>query len=123
MAGVRQEKLAALLKKEISQIFLEDLNDPVIKSVNLLTVTDIELSPDLKIAKVFVSFFENDSQKTALAFEKLKKASSFIRRRISGKLKNLRFIPEIRLYQDATPAQASKIMKIFYQLEAEREKK
>ena len=111
--------MARLLREAISQVFQEEIHDPVIKDVNVLTVTEVKVSSDLKYARVYVSLY-GKPEKTLAAFNRIKKATSFIRFKISEWLREMKFIPEIRFYLDRTPAEAARIMEIFHQLEKEK---
>ena len=65
MATRRQEKVATLLK-HIAARFLEEVSD----RTSLITVTDAELSPDLKHGKIFVTIYPESKEEQALGFAK-----------------------------------------------------
>ena len=54
MARLRVEKLQEAIKQELSKILLQDIKDPRIKFV---TVTGVELTDDISLAKVYVSLY------------------------------------------------------------------
>jgi ribosome-binding factor A len=120
MASIRQERVARLLKEEISQILRDEIHDPLIKAVKLVSVTDVEISPDLKTARIFVSLF-GEPETTRPALEHLVKAELFIRAKISERIRDLKFVPEIRIIEDTTPAEADRLMRIFYKMEKKEE--
>ena len=72
--STRQDKIQALLKEEISNILRREFADP---RLGFVTITDVEVSPDISFAKVFVSIFGKDEEKeTNLAV--LKHAKSLL---------------------------------------------
>jgi len=78
------------LKKEISNIINYELKDPNI--TGLISVTKVNVTTDLKFAKVYISILNSKNQKAT--FTALKKSSGFIRSEIAKKI-NLRLTPEI----------------------------
>ena len=95
MSSRRQERVAERVKQEISQIILRELQDP---RIGFLTVTKVEMSPDLRFAKVFVSVL-GDETKQALTLRGLQSASPFIRLTI-GRRVQLRYTPRLRFQLD-----------------------
>src|SRR6056297_355537 len=90
MVNKRVRRLEELLKEEISQIIMREVKDPRIGFVSL---TDVEVSGDLRHAKVFVSVYGSDEEKEE-TMEGLKQATGFIRKLIGERIK-IYHIPEI----------------------------
>ncbi len=86
----RAERVAEFIKQEISVLLQRGLKDP---RVGFVTVTDVEVTRDLRNAKVYISVFGSD-EKRQESMDGLKAATGFIRREI-GKHLRLRYIPEI----------------------------
>lgn len=86
----RPERIAGLIQREISQIILRQINDPRLKTI---TVNRVKVSPDLRVATIFVSniVVDEDSEKTLRG---LGKARKFIRGELGHHLR-LRYTPEI----------------------------
>jgi ribosome-binding factor A len=99
----RIEKVENLIKEEISFIFLRKLQDP---SFGLLTITNVKVSPDLRVAKIYVSVFEKE--KRELVLEKLSSVTGYIRSELASKIR-IRFIPELRFFIDDTMDYVEKI--------------
>lgn len=95
MGQLRIEKVQEFIKQEISQIILTDLKDP---RVGFVTVTRVEVTGDLRNAKIFVSLMGNDSEKTQ-TFKALQNALGFMRTEI-GKRLHLKMTPELALMLD-----------------------
>ena len=87
----RQDRVAALIQRELSEIIQRSVKDP---RVAFCTVTQAEVSPDLKYVDVKVSVIGDEAQKEK-ALAGLKSAAGFLRREI-GKRLTLRYSPELR---------------------------
>lgn len=85
----RPERLAQELKSALSVIIARELHDP---RVGFATVTSVKVSRDLRYARVFISVLNAAEKKPTI--EALKRATGFVRRQISARLK-LRISPEI----------------------------
>lgn len=96
MGNHRGGRINEEMKKEISSIVQNDLNDPRITA--MVSITSVEVTKDLKYAKVYISLFGND-ESIAGTFEALKSSLSFIRREIGHRI-NLRITPELQLHLD-----------------------
>ena len=99
----RIEKVEHLIKEEISLIFLRELQD---SSLGLITITNVKLSPDLRVAKVYISVFEKEKREFVL--EKISSVTGYIRSELASKIR-IRFIPELRFYIDDTLDYVEKI--------------
>jgi ribosome-binding factor A len=88
----RSDRIADLIKVEISQVLSQEVRDPRVQGI---TVLNVLLTPDMKKADIFISqsnsFNEMDSEEVKKGLEK---AKGFIRSKLSKNL-NLRRIPEI----------------------------
>lgn len=114
----RLERVAMALKKEISVIIHDELKDP---RVGFITITKIELSADLRHAKVFYSVLgkEDEHKKTK---EALQSASGFIRRELAHRVL-LRFVPEIIFREDRSSEYSIKMQKLFDEIKELNEPK
>ncbi|MFC1699131.1 30S ribosome-binding factor RbfA [Candidatus Omnitrophota bacterium] len=90
MSSARLERVAEQIKKEISVILQEELNDP---RIGFVTLTKVELTPDLRQAKVYFSHLgsEKELKDTQVG---LKRSAGFIRRLIGQRIR-IRYTPEI----------------------------
>jgi ribosome-binding factor A len=103
MANRRVERLNEQLRREISDILRRDVRDP---RIGIPTITHVEVTPDLWMARVFVRA-SGTAEERAAALEGLDGAAAFIRRELRG-LK-VRRIPELRFEIDQTLEHASRI--------------
>ena len=97
MSSIRQEKVANLIKQELSIIFQQ--NSSIRYDGIFITVTLVRMSPDLGLAKVFLSFMAvKDTEK---ALRKVKKEATWTRKTLAGVIrKQVRRIPELHFYID-----------------------
>lgn len=97
MKQTRIERINSEIRKEVSDIINNKINDPRVKG--LISVTKVDTSNDLSHCKIDLSVFSGDKQQDKLSFETICSMSSFIRKSLSGKI-DLRILPELhfRLY-------------------------
>jgi ribosome-binding factor A len=103
----RYEKVAEALRKEISSIIHDELNDP---RLGFVTITNVDLTGDLRYAKVFFSVLGKD-QEYKRTKEALDSALGFIRRLIAQRIR-LRFTPEIAFKEDRSSEYSIKIQQV-----------
>lgn len=90
----RARRVSDLLQREIAGIVLREVNDPRLAS---LSVTRVEISPDLGNAKIFFTLLD-PIEKTEAGLA-LKKASGFIRHALAGKT-DLKYLPQLHFVYD-----------------------
>lgn len=114
----RQDRVAEAIRKEISLIIHEELNDP---RVGFVTITKVEVTHDLSYAKVFFSVLggEEDYRKTK---EALDSALGFIRKLVAERI-NLRFAPEFAFQEDKTTEYSIHIQKLLNEIGVQDEPK
>ncbi|HWQ29524.1 MAG TPA: 30S ribosome-binding factor RbfA [Negativicutes bacterium] len=91
MAKHRLDRISEEVKRVVSDIIRNDINDPRISTMT--SVVSAEVTPDLRYAKVFVSVMGTDEEKKA-TLKGLSSAAGFIRREL-GKNIDLRYSPEV----------------------------
>lgn len=97
MSDVRVRKLQEFIKQEVSQMLMRGMKDP---RIGFTTVTDVEVTGDLRQAKIYVSLFGSDKEK-ADTLQALKHARGHVRSEL-GKILNLRHVPEIDFDKDTS---------------------
>ena len=103
MKGNRLERVNAELKREVALIINNELRDPQITSI--ISVSEVDVAPDLSSAKVFISVFGGDSEDT---LNRIKGAGSFIWGRLSQKIR-LRITPRLEFMLDKSQEYGQKI--------------
>lgn len=111
----RSHRVGDLIREVICEMLLRDLNDPRLESV---TITDVEVSADLKLATVFFSARGNRSREEA-SLHGLQSATGYIRKKL-GKELRLRYIPDLLFKVDHSFDYGSKIDRIFQTLKEEK---
>jgi ribosome-binding factor A len=112
--SIRTDKLAQAILREVSTVIHRDLRDP---HIGFVTVTRVDVSPDLRYARLYVSVLgNNDDIEESLSH--LRKALGFIRHRIAPAL-DLRYAPELSLVHDDTEIRAERIEKLIDQISEE----
>jgi ribosome-binding factor A len=104
MANRRIERLNEQLKREITDVLLQDVRDP---RVGRVTITDVRTTADLDRARVYVASMGTADEKRE-AIEGLRAASSYIRRELSRRL-HIRRVPELDFEWDTTLEHAQRI--------------
>ena len=107
----RPERLAESLKVEIAEVVGFEMDDPRLETV---TVTDVEVSPDLRDAKVYV-LVRGEETEVAEALRSLKNAATFVRQQVAMNL-DLRFAPHVHLVRDSAEENASRVGEILEDL-------
>ena len=107
----RADRVADLIRVEMSDILLRQIRDPRIGS---LTVTDVKVTDDLRIAKIFfVEMGKDVVDPTTL--KGLEQARSYIKREL-GKRLQLRYVPDILFMHDESFAYGSRIDKLLAEI-------
>ncbi len=113
----RTERMADLLRKEISDLLFKEIKDP---GVGFVTITGVILSRDLKHARVYVSVMEEDLEKRAETFAALERASGFLRHRIYKNLR-LKYAPELKFFPDESIDRGFRIDAVLKELGSDEE--
>ena len=104
----RTVRISEEMKREISAIIQGELKDPRLS--RLISVTNVNVTKDLRYAKVFVSIMGNDEEKKN-ALDGLKSAAGFIRREVGHRIQ-LRYTPEIQFELDNSIEHGAYISKL-----------
>jgi ribosome-binding factor A len=116
--SVRSEKVGSLIKEELSVLFQRTFS---MAEYGFLTVTEVVMSPDLKVAKVYVSIF-GDEERKKKSLVRLEAQKTSVRSML-GHAVRLRFTPEIIFYLDETLDRAMKLENIFHKIHENDSKK
>jgi ribosome-binding factor A len=119
MANHRPRRVAELIKKEVSNMLLKDeIKDP---RIGFTTITDVEVSGDLRHAKIFVSVLDaKDKADKEDTMEGLNSAIGYIRTELGQRI-HLRHTPEILFRYDNSIERGTRIFEILEDLKEEDE--
>src|ERR1700690_1624915 len=109
--SLRTERVASLIKEEVGMLFVREYRDP---SYGFITVTDVHVTPDLRIAKIYVSIMGSSDVREA-TFNMLEAHKGEIRSFIGSHVR-LKFTPAVQLYIDETQERVDKIEKLIKQI-------
>lgn len=107
MSKIRAGRVGEQIKKELSQLIQSELKDP---RIGFVTVTGVDVTNDLSQAKVYLSVFGDDEQKSN-SLKAIEKANGFLRSEL-GKAIRLRHTPELIFKFDESVAYGSHIEKL-----------
>lgn len=110
----RPKRVAEAIRNELSVLLLQKVRDPRISEI---AVTGVEMSPDLKRAKVFFSIPAGQNVKKALLG--LKKAKGFFRSHLAKQL-NMRYTPDLVFYHDRLYEETEKLDVLFREIAKKR---
>ena len=113
----RTDRLNEVFKREISKLLEREVNDP--RLGNIISLTRVETSHDLRNAKVYVSVLGEESSKLEV-IEGFNTASSYLRRKLSASIR-LRIIPHLSFYYDDSIEQGAKVLKVLDQVSSDRD--
>ncbi len=106
--GHRIERVNSLIRQEISELLQRQVKDP--RLGNLVAVTDVSTSPDLRHAKIFVSRIGSEEEKQE-TLSVLTAASGFFRNELAKRLR-LRHIPELNFQWDDSIEQGDYLLQL-----------
>ena len=106
----RTDRVNSLLQRELGQIISEELTDP---RISFATVTSVEVTPDLRTARVHVSVLGDDDawKQTLVALDGAKHHL----RKVLGDRTELRFVPELTFVPDRSAERAARISTLLRQ--------
>ena len=104
MAERRPERVGHLVQSELARLLIRDVKDPRLR---LVTVTAVKMTPDLRVARVYVRTLE-ESADHGDVIRGLQRAAPFLRGQV-GRALGLRVTPELRFEWDALPDTARRL--------------
>jgi ribosome-binding factor A len=116
MTHRRPDRVADVIRRELARALREDVRDP---EIGFVTLTGVDLSPDLRSARVFFSTL-NPEQVSAL--HALRRATPFLRRTLARRA-GLRLTPELHFVFDRSVTEGSRLEELLRDLSRERERR
>jgi ribosome-binding factor A len=102
---IRPERVAETIKREMAEILAKRLRDP--RLGGMISVTDVEVTADLSLARIFVSVLAPDAERDR-ALEALTHSAGFVRHELAPRL-GLREVPEIRFLLDTSIQRGARV--------------
>ncbi len=116
MSTIRQERVTELLFEELSIMVANELDDP---KLSLVSVISVQVSRDLRNAKVFVNHQDEETTRREV-LKGLARATPYLRGQLAVRC-GLRMVPELNFYYDDTPEKAARVDELLRQIAHERE--
>ena len=116
MASNRIGRINEEIQKELSSL-LRNVKDPRVQDT-MISITHVETTPDLRYAKVYVSFLQEERAKEAM--KGLKSAGGYLRREL-GRTLNLRYTPELVWALDDSITYGAKMLELINSLEVKKD--
>ncbi len=116
MASNRIGRINEGIQKELASL-IRNLKDPRVQDT-MISITHVETTPDLRYAKVYVSFLQEERAKDAM--KGLQSAGGYLRREL-GRALNLRYTPELTWALDDSITYGAKMLKLINSLEVEKD--
>jgi ribosome-binding factor A len=116
VSGRRPARVAQLLQAEIGRLLLHDVRDPRVAGV---TVSDVRVTADLKMARVWVRHLAPRPDE-ARVLQGLERATSFLRAQLGTRLQ-LRWVPELRFEYDHLVDDAARLERLLDDLKSDDE--
>lgn len=110
---IKAEKIAGIIQKEVSEIIQFNLKDP---KIGFITITDVTVTNDLSIAKIYVSFLGQKAREEA-GMKALERSKGFIRSTLAKRL-SIRKVPELIFKVDDALERGNKIEEILSEIHA-----
>ncbi len=115
MSSRRQKQINQTIRRELSELLARNVGDPRINGV--ISIMEVDVSPDMKQAKVYVSVMGSDEEKEEV-FEGLASASDFLRRELGRRIR-IRYIPRLIFKRDDSIEKAERIHQLINQTASE----
>jgi ribosome-binding factor A len=116
MESKRQQKFAGVIQEDLAVIFQREGMNYLPNT--LVTITKVRVTPDLAIARIFLSFLGNPNVQTAL--HTIKSHASEIRYKLGARIKDqVRIIPQLEFFVDDTSEYVERMDKIFDKISKE----
>ena len=120
MKNNRGKRLSGEFQKEISSVISQKLRNKYPELSAIVSVTETDVAPDLKSAKIYISIFDPDNEKRQNSFEIISANAGFIRHELAMVMR-LRTVPQLRFILDESMEHGAKIDKILEDLDAKKD--
>ncbi len=117
MANRRIDRINHLLRAEIAELLSREVKDSTL-STSLISITEVDTSPDLRNAKVYFSVY-GDEDEIKAAGAHLQRAAGFLHHNLKERL-DLRHTPHLEFVADRSIARGDRIMRLIRTIEEER---
>jgi len=114
----RMNRVADQIQRDLAEIIAYELKDP---RVSMITITEVQVTPDYAHAKVFFTMFPDDPVAVKNTLEGLRKAAGFIRGQLGHRL-TIHTTPDVHFVHDTSTARGIEISRLIDEANATRAK-
>ena len=114
--STRTDRMADLIRDEISRLLLRDIHDP---RIGFVTLTGVSVSPDLRVVRVFVSVL-GDGEAREASLKALNRAAGYVQRALFRNLR-LRYSPAVSFRIDDSLERGERIERALRQIHGEQD--
>ena len=111
--GSRPDRVADQIRGELASLLARDVHDP---GIGFVTITRVQVSPDIQLARVFYTVLGDDKSRATSA-RALERATPFLRRQIGSRLR-LKRVPELKFQYDEAVAGQDRIEQLLNEIHA-----
>ena len=114
----RTDRLSGLFRSELADLISSELRDPRIKG--MISITSVDVSPDLEHATVYVSVLVDEAKQQARSLAALNNAAPFLRKQLMERV-HIRRVPRFEFEADHTIEEGARMLDLMKKVAAERE--
>jgi len=111
--GSRPDRVADQIRGELAILLVREVHDP---GIGFVTLTRVQVSPDLQLARVFYTVLGDDKTRATSA-KALERAATFLRRQIGARLR-LKRVPDLKFQYDEAVAGQDRIERLLNDIHA-----
>jgi ribosome-binding factor A len=113
----RTERLEEQIKTDLADMLQRGVTDPRLSSGALISITDVEVTADLRYARVYVSILGSDEEVRS-TFSAIRHATGYFRHELA-QLLTLRYVPELAFHLDTSVQRGARVLELLKQIEDE----
>ncbi len=114
----RTDRLSGLFRSELADLISSELRDPRVKG--MISITSVDVSPDLEHATVYVSVLVDEAKQQARSLTALNNAAPFLRKQLMERV-HIRRVPRFEFEADHTIEEGARMLDLMKKVAAERE--
>lgn len=114
----RTDRLSGLFRSELADLISGELRDP--RLTGMISITSVDVSPDLEHATVYVSVLADDAEQQKASLAALKNAAPFLRKQLMRRV-HIRRVPTFEFEADHTIEEGARMLDLMRKVAAERE--
>src|SRR5919199_594160 len=113
MTTHRIQRLNGSIREELADLLRREMRDPRLST--LISITEVETSPDLATAKVYFSVLGSEEEATA-ALQALRHAAGYLRRELGTRLRGVRHLPTLDFRLDPSIARGTRVLQLLNEI-------